>query len=194
MSCCSLSAASASVGSSTSLRRTCSTRRPRQPRRTRRFGEGQGGGGGMGRADEPNTRGFRGQRRAFCFLSGGVCGKRAGKRGLDREAAKAAREPGSRESEQVQRLGEYAAATVRSIPPSPVGAGGIRRVCERIGVFRSPANSFRASPGLHASPGGPQKPRTADGPSQPRDPPLSVRRLSALRTLRTQLSACSARK
>ena len=193
MSCCSLSAASASVGSSTSLRRTCSTRRPRQPRRTRRFGEGQGGARGSERMSP--IRGDSEGRGARLFSFGWcVCGKRAGKRGLDREAAKAAHEPGSRESEQVQRLGEYAAATVRSIPPSPVGAGGIRRVCERIGVFRSPANSFRASPGLHASPGGPQKPRTADGPSQPRDPPLSVRRLSALRTLRTQLSACSARK
>ena len=170
MSCCSLSAASASVESSTSLRRTCSTRRPRQPRRTRRVGGGQGGGGGLGRAEEPNTRGFRGQRRAFCFLSGGVCGKRAGKRGLDREAAKAAHEPGSRESERVQRFGEYAAATVRSIPPSPVGAGGIRRVCERIGG--SARQRTRSVPPrscmrrlVACSGAGPQR------PGQPHDPP-----------------------
>ena len=190
MSCCSLSAASASVESSTSLRRTCSTRRPRQPRRTRRFGEGQGGGGGMGRADEPNTRGFRGQRRAFVFFRV-VCVESAPARGglIERRPRRHANRA---------RVSPNKCSGSVSMPPQPFDRfhlllSGLRAFAEfASGGFRSPANSFRASPELHASPGGPQKPRTADGPSQPRDPPLSVR--PRFRTLRTQLSACSARQ
>ena len=191
MSCCSLSAASASVGSSTSLRRTCSTRRPRQPRRTRRFGEGQGGGGGMGRADEPNTRGFRGQRRAFVFFRV-VCVESAPARGglIERRPRRHANRA---------RVSPNKCSGSVSMPPQPFdrfhlllsGLGAFAEFASGLGFSARQRTRFVPPRGcmrrlVDCISAGPQR------PGQPHDPPLSVR--PRFRTLRTQLSACSARK